>query len=110
MESRQTGQKFQRTLDAKPNDVSIVKPGELVDIVEMSPLTLTDRRIYNLLLANAWEGIVEPIQHTIPERELQNTLHKGTARLEASIQRLMSAIVLLRVQERGGWVTKRVQL
>src|SRR3546814_3374213 len=27
----------------------IVKPGELVDIVELSPLTLADRRIYNLL-------------------------------------------------------------
>src|SRR3546814_9634548 len=33
----------------------IVKPGELVDIVELSPLTLADRRIYNLLIANAWE-------------------------------------------------------
>jgi hypothetical protein len=54
--------------------------------------------------------IVEPIQHTIPKRELQNTLHKGTDRLEDSIQRLMSAIVLLRVQEQGDWVTKRVQL
>src|SRR3546814_15481218 len=30
----------------------IVKPGELVDIVELSPLTLADRRIYNLLIAN----------------------------------------------------------
>ena len=59
MESTQSAQKFQRTLDAKPNDVSIVKPGELVDIVEMTPLTLTDRRIYNLLLANAWEKIAD---------------------------------------------------
>src|SRR3546814_13155483 len=37
----------------------IVKPGELVDIVELSPLTLADRRIYNLLIANAWERISE---------------------------------------------------
>ncbi len=36
---------FQKTLDAKPNDHSIVKPGELVDIVEMTPLTLSDRRM-----------------------------------------------------------------
>ena len=98
MELAQSAQKFQRTLDAKPNDVSIVKPGELVDIVEMTPLTLTDRRIYNLLLANAWEKIAEPVQHSIPKRELQNTLHKGTDRLEDSIRRLMSAIVQLRVQ------------
>ena len=110
MESPQSAQKFQRTLDAKPNDVSIVKPGELVDIVEMTPLTLTDRRIYNLLLANAWEKIAEPVQHSIPKRELQNTLHKGTDRLEDSIRRLMSAIVQLRVQDGKEWVTKRVQL
>ena len=77
MESRRTSQKFQRTLDAKPNDVSIVKPGELVDIIEMSPLTLTDRRVYNLLLANAWEKLTEPVQHVIAKRDLQNTLHKG---------------------------------
>jgi nucleoside diphosphate kinase len=110
MESRQTGQEFQRTLDAKPNDVSIVKPGELVDIVEMSPLTLTDRRIYNLLLANAWEKLAEPVQHVISKRKLQNTLHKGTDRLEDSIRRLMSAIVQVRVQDGKEWVTKRVQL
>ena len=110
MKLTQPAQKFQRTLDAKPNDVSIVKPGELVDIIEMTPLTLTDRRIYNLLLANAWEKIAEPVQHLIPKRELQNTLHKGTDRLEDSIRRLMSAIVQLRVQDGKEWVTKRVQL
>lgn len=110
MKLTQPTHKFQRTLDAKPNDVSIVKPGELVDIIEMTPLTLTDRRIYNLLLANAWEKIAEPVQHLIPKRELQNTLHKGTDRLEDSIRRLMSAIVQLRVQDGKVWVTKRVQL
>lgn len=110
MEPGRISLEYQRTLDAKPNDLSIVKPGELVDIVEMSPLTLTDRRIYNLLLANAWEKLAEPVQHTIPKRELQNTLHKGTDRLDDSIQRLMSAIVMVRVQENKRWVTKRVQL
>jgi nucleoside diphosphate kinase len=110
MESRRNSHDYQRTLDAKPNDVSIVKPGELVDIVEMSPLTLTDRRIYNLLLANAWDKLSEPVQHVIPKRELQNSLHKGTDRLEDSIRRLMSAIVQLRVLEGNEWVTKRVQL
>jgi hypothetical protein len=76
----------------------------------MSPLTLTDRRIYNLLLANAWEKLAEPVQHVIAKRELQNTLHKGTDRLEDSLRRLMSAIVQLRVQDGKEWVTKRVQL
>jgi nucleoside diphosphate kinase len=110
MESRGLAREYQRTLDARPNEVSIVKPGELVDIVEMSPLTLTDRRIYNQLLANAWDKIAEPGQHMIPKRDLQNTLHKGTDRLEDSIRRLMSAIVQVRVLDGKKWVTKRVQL
>src|SRR3546814_14642738 len=40
---------------------AIVKPGELVDIVELSPLTLADRRIYNLLISNGWERIGAPV-------------------------------------------------
>jgi Initiator Replication protein len=106
----QLPQTFQKTLDAKPNEESIVKPGELVDIVEMTPLTLNDRRIYNLLLANAWDKLTETVQHVIPKRELQNTLHKGTGRLEDSIRRLMSAIVEVRVLRERKWETKRVQL
>jgi len=101
---------FNRTIDAKPNEVSIVKPGELVDVVEMTPLTLTDRRIYNLLLANAWDAIAEPIDHKIPKRDLQQTLHKGTDRLGDSIERLMSAIVKVRLQRDGKWETERVNL
>src|SRR3546814_2580073 len=54
----------------------IVKPGELVDIVELSPLTLADRRIYNLLIANAWERISEPVIHRIAKTALKGT-HQG---------------------------------
>jgi len=46
-----------RTLQAKPTADSLIKPAELVDIVEMTPLTLTDRRIYNLLIEHAWDTI-----------------------------------------------------
>ena len=35
-----------RTITAKPNAESLIKPGELVDLVEVTPLTLNDRRIY----------------------------------------------------------------
>lgn len=101
---------YKRTIDAKPNEDSIVKPGELIDIVETDPLTFTDRRIYNQLIANAWDRITEPVVHQIPKHELQNTLHKGTERLEASIRRLMLAMVYVRVQTAGKWETKRVQL
>ncbi|WP_420011065.1 hypothetical protein [Tateyamaria sp.] len=46
-----------RTIDARPNAQSLVKPGELVDLVEVTPLTLADRRIYNQLLENAWDAM-----------------------------------------------------
>ena len=38
-----------------PNDgrATMVKPGELIDFREMEPLTLYDRRCFNLLVANA---------------------------------------------------------
>lgn len=101
---------YRRTLDAKPNSESIIKPGELVDVVEMTPLTLADRRIYNLLLANAWDAIDQPVKHSIPKRDLQGTLHKGSDRLGDSLERLMAAVVRVRTQRHGKWGTERVQL
>src|ERR1700733_12570072 len=97
MESRGLAREYQRTLDAKPNEVSIVKPGELVDIVEMSPLTLTDRRIYTQLLGNAWDKIAEPGRARIRKPVLKKTLPRRPHRLEDSIRRVMSAIVQVRV-------------
>jgi hypothetical protein len=44
-----------RTIHARPDPLSMIKPGELIDVIEMSPLTLTDRRIFNMLIENAWE-------------------------------------------------------
>ncbi len=60
-----TGKSY-RTIDARPNAESLVKPGELVDLVEVTPLTLTDRRIYNQLLENAWDVIERPDGMAIP--------------------------------------------
>jgi hypothetical protein len=52
-----------------PNDVraTMVKPGELIDVREMKPLTLYDRRNFNLLVANAWDEIEEDKDHVIPK-------------------------------------------
>src|SRR3546814_20084818 len=55
-----------------------VKPGELVDIIELSPLTLADRRTYNLLLANAWERLSEPVIHHIANTHLNGTHNERT--------------------------------
>lgn len=87
----------------------MVKPGELIDIKEISPLTLTDRRIYNLLIANAWERITEPVEHVIEKSDLRGT-HNGNERIEDSIRRLMSAIAEVKIIRDGKVAIKRVQL
>lgn len=87
----------------------MVKPGELIDIKEISPLTLTDRRIYNLLIANAWERITESVEHVIEKSDLRGT-HNGNERIEDSIRRLMSAIAEVKIIRDGKVAIKRVQL
>jgi hypothetical protein len=98
-----------RTLDARPNAESLIKPGELVDLVEVTPLTLADRRIYNQLLENAWDGIEKPVSHVISKSQLRGS-HNSNDRVGESIERLMSAIVKVQVQWNGEPAIERVQL
>jgi hypothetical protein len=98
-----------RTLDARPTDNSLIKPGELVDVIEMTPLTLADRRIYNQLIAHAWDWIDQPIEHVIPKRNLRGS-HNVNDRVGESIERLMAAIVKVRVVREGKAEIERVQL
>src|SRR3954451_25202063 len=98
-----------RTLEAKPTDEPIIKPGELVDVIEMTPLTLADRRIYNQLIAHAWERIDQAVEHVIPKRDLRGS-HNVNDRVGESIERLMAAIVKIRVVRDGKAEIERVQL
>jgi len=99
-----------RTVEVEPDEFSLIKPGELIDVVELSPLTLQDRRIYNLLILNAWGSISEPKEHCIHKRELRGS-HNVNFRVSESILRLMGAIAQLRViREDGKSYTRRVQL
>ena len=43
-----------KTTDLKPFDGQMIKPNELIEIKGTGPLTLADRRIFNVLLNNAW--------------------------------------------------------
>lgn len=95
-----------RTIDQKPSGEphkvdgvgTLVKPSELIDIVEMTPLTLNDRRIYNCLLANAWDKIGDDVEHVIAKADLRST-HTSTDRIGASIERLMAGIVRVRLPD-----------
>ncbi|MEP1521714.1 MAG: replication initiation protein [Ascidiaceihabitans sp.] len=98
-----------RTVDARPNAETLVKPGELVDLVEVTPLTLADRRIYNQLLENAWDAIDRPVTHMISKSDLRGS-HNSNDRVGESIERLMASIVKVRVVRDGEPAIERVQL
>jgi hypothetical protein len=90
-----------RTIDVEPDEHMLIKPGELIDIVELSPLTLHDRRIYNLLILNAWGSITEPKEHRIHKRDLRGT-HHTSERVGESLLRLMGAVAQLRIERDAG--------
>ena len=77
---------------------SIIKPEELVDIVEMTPLTLHDRRIYNLLVGKAWNSLFSRDTHAISYRELTQYVNSHNQDIAASLRRLMAAIVQIKIR------------
>lgn len=109
MTSPKTPDKPFRTIDARTSPGTVIKPGELIDVVEMSPLTLADRRIYNTLIANAWEQIERAMTHVIAKKELRGT-REANDRVGESVERLMAAIARLEIERDGKRYTRRVQL
>jgi Initiator Rep protein, WH2/Initiator Replication protein, WH1 len=98
-----------KTLDAQPTATLMIKPGELIDVVEVSPLTLTDRRIYNLLIANAWEQIERAVTHVIAKKDLRGS-REANDRVGENVERLMAAIARLEIERDGKRYIRRVQL
>lgn len=97
-----------KTIQARPSADTMIKPGELIDVVEMTPLTLADRKIWNELIANAWDRIAEPVQHMISKAVLRGT-HTGADRVGESIERLMAAILRVRIKRRDEETGKEVE-
>lgn len=108
---------FSKTLDAKlsgdpftaNHTGSMIKPGELVDLKEITPLNLAEMRIFNLLLANAWEEITHPKTHRIHKAILRGS-HNGSERLKESLEHLMRAIAIVDVVKDYKCGEMRVQL
>jgi Initiator Replication protein len=78
--------------DPRHRHASFAKPSELIDIVEITPLSLHDRRVFNLLLAHAWDSITEDKVHRVPKIIFKGS-HTSYDRLVASIRSLMGAQV-----------------
>src|SRR5690242_4692944 len=88
---------------------SFPKPGELIDVIEMVPLSLTDRRVFNLLLVNAWPRITEDREHIISKIVLKQG-HGSTDRLSDTLKRLMASIIEVQIIRGGRPTTRRIQL
>ncbi len=78
-------------------DKSIIKPEELIDIVEMSPLTLNDRRIFNMLLGYAWNTITTEYTHRISRYDLVKYVDSKNQDVSGCLRRLMAAIVQIKI-------------
>lgn len=97
-----------KTVNYKPTQGEMIKPAELIELKGTGPLTLQDRRIFNLLVENAWgPHITDPSKvFTIATADLK-TADERTSRLEDTVERLMRVIV--RTQDPDGGET-RLQL
>ena len=94
------------TLKAKVDDSSLVKPGELIDIIESTPLKLHDKQLFNELLANAWNKIGEGKSHRIHKNELRS-IDKNRSRLNGSLDRLSGTFIRTTVTRDDGELYKR---
>jgi hypothetical protein len=97
-----------RTLTLQPAMGEMIKPSELIEIKGASGLTLADRRLYNILLQQAFgpELGEEGRRFEIALSDLRDT-HDSNDRLTQSIESLMRTVVSI-AREDGS--TDRVQL
>ncbi|MFN3625450.1 MAG: replication initiation protein [Hyphomicrobium sp.] len=89
----------------------IIKPRELVDIIELTPLNRSETILYNQLLANAWNNIRTQAIHKVLKASLRGT-HESNDRLEQAFDKLMGAWAKIRARDpqTGEMATFRVHL
>jgi hypothetical protein len=99
-----------RTIDQKPNGDEFAKARELIEIRGTGTLSLQDRRVMNILYANAGSRLCDDLNHTIGIAELRGS-HKGGERVTDSIRRLMTTLVEVPTKDsKGAPATKLVQI
>lgn len=102
--------KPKRTIDQKPDYQGFPKAGELIHVTGAAHLSLQDRRVFNLLIAEAGDKACDDVQHHVPISTLRGS-HKGAERVKDSIERLMTTLVHVPVTGRNDKpATLRVQL
>ncbi len=90
-----------RTVDQKPHGDDFAKARELIEVRGTGALSLHDRRVMNVLYANAGTKLCDDVEHVIAISELRG-LHKGGERVKDSILRLMKTVVEMPTKDRKG--------
>lgn len=90
-----------RTVDQKPHGDDFAKARELIEVRGTGALSLHDRRVMNVLYANAGAQLCDDVEHVIAISELRG-LHKGGERVKDSILRLMKTVVEMPTKDRKG--------
>ena len=99
-----------RTIDQKPNGDEFAKARELIEIRGTGGLSLQDRRVMNVLYANAGHQLCDEVNHVIGIADLRGS-HKGGERVKDSILRLMKTVVEVPAKDsKGRPATKLVQI
>lgn len=99
-----------KTIDQRPNGDEFAKARELIEIRGTGGLSLQDRRVMNVLYANAGTKLCDDIGHVIGLSELRGA-HKGGERVKDSILRLMKTVVEVPTKDsKGAPATKLVQI
>ena len=97
-----------RTRSVSRREGELIKPGEIVAIDGVEGWTLAERRIWNVLLANAWSDRLEDptADFTIPLAELRGS-HDSNDRLRATLDKLQTTLVSARLPNGK---TRKVQM
>src|SRR5271170_6721978 len=99
-----------KTIDQRPNGDEFAKARELIEIRGTGGLSLQDRRVMNVLYANAGHHLCDEVNHVIGIADLRGS-HKGGERVKDSILRLMKTVVQVPTKDRKGEpATKLVQI
>lgn len=88
------------TKDVAVRPGEVVKPGEIIGIPGMEGWSLADRRMWNLLLVNAWcDRLEDPTaDFEIPLRELRG-LHDSNDRVRQSLEKLQTTLISARMPD-----------
>jgi len=90
-----------KTIDQKSNGDEFAKARELIEIRGTGTLSLQDRRVMNVLYANAGHQLCDEVNHVIGISDLRGS-HKGGERVKDSILRLMKTVVEVPTKDKKG--------